>query len=121
VLTIEVPEGHPGPAAVTAAWLTRGLSWAPSYRIDISDPDRLEIEQSAVIRNELEDLWEKAITLILRKELIGALVSAERDPRTEVGERGPGQLNPSTKLTWTVEVPAGGELTLSYRYHYLVQ
>src|SRR5262245_23551716 len=37
-------------------YLTRGLSWAPSYRVDITDPKTLALEQQAVVKNELADL-----------------------------------------------------------------
>src|SRR5262249_31823540 len=49
---------------VFVSYLVRGLSWAPSYRLDISDPKTLTIEQQAVIRNELEDLKGAEVTLI---------------------------------------------------------
>jgi hypothetical protein len=44
------------PAAVTVTYLGRGLGWAPSYRVDVSDPRTLTVEQFAVVKNELRDL-----------------------------------------------------------------
>src|SRR5262245_14256092 len=49
---------------VSLRYLTHGLSWAPSYRIDISDPKSLALEQHAVIRNELTNLDNAEIRLI---------------------------------------------------------
>lgn len=49
---------------VTVSYLTKGLSWAPSYRIDLSDPATLVIAQKAVIRNELSDLGDVDLRLI---------------------------------------------------------
>ncbi len=49
---------------VTITYLTRGLAWAPSYRIDLSDPKSLSIRQQAVVRNELEDLSGAELRLI---------------------------------------------------------
>jgi hypothetical protein len=49
---------------VTLRYLTHGLSWAPSYRIDISDPKSLALEQHAVIRNELTNLDGAEVRLI---------------------------------------------------------
>jgi len=49
---------------VTLRYLTHGLSWAPSYRLDISDPKTLKLEQNAVVRNELADLDGTAVRLI---------------------------------------------------------
>ncbi len=45
-----------GGADVSLSYLAKGLSFAPSYRLDIADPKTLTLSQTAVIRNELEDL-----------------------------------------------------------------
>ena len=49
---------------VTLRYLTHGLSWAPSYRVDITDPKTLALEQAATVRNELADLDGAAVRLI---------------------------------------------------------
>lgn len=49
---------------VNLRYLTHGISWAPSYRIDISDPKTLALEQHAVVRNELTDLTDAEVRLI---------------------------------------------------------
>jgi hypothetical protein len=49
---------------VALRYLTHGLAWAPSYRIDITDPKTLALEQNAVIRNELADLTDAEVRLI---------------------------------------------------------
>ena len=49
---------------VMIRYLTRGLSWAPSYRLDITDPKTLTLEQHAIIRNELVNLDGAEIRLI---------------------------------------------------------
>jgi len=49
---------------VTIRYLTRGLAWAPSYKIDITDPKSLTLEQHAVVRNELSDLKDAEVRLI---------------------------------------------------------
>jgi len=46
------------------SYLTHGISWAPSYRLDISDPKILGLEQQAVVKNELTDLDNAEIQLI---------------------------------------------------------
>jgi hypothetical protein len=53
-----------GPMTVHISYLTKGISWAPSYRVDIADPKSLRLAQSAVIRNELEDFEDAEIRLI---------------------------------------------------------
>ena len=52
------------PATVTISYLSKGLSWAPSYRVDISDPKTLQVRQKAVIKNELADLTGAEVRLI---------------------------------------------------------
>src|SRR4051812_22831058 len=49
---------------VTVRYLARGLAWAPSYKLDITDPKTLTLEQQAVVRNELADLDGAEIRLI---------------------------------------------------------
>lgn len=49
---------------VTLRYLTHGMAWAPSYRIDITDPKTLTLEQHAVVKNELSDLAGAEIRLI---------------------------------------------------------
>src|SRR5262249_48672272 len=44
--------------------LTHGLAWAPSYRVDISDPKTLKIELATVIKNELAALEGAELRLI---------------------------------------------------------
>ena len=45
-------------------YLTKGMTWSPSYRIDISDAKTLKIEQNAIIANELMPLENADISLI---------------------------------------------------------
>lgn len=52
------------PGAFELEWIGRGMSWAPSYRIDLSDPETLVLRQKAVIRNEMRDLESVEIGLI---------------------------------------------------------
>lgn len=53
-----------GPVEVELTYLTKGLSYAPSYRLDIADPETLAIAETAVVRNELEDLRDVEVQLI---------------------------------------------------------
>ena len=63
-LLLTVGETDKAENKVAISYLTRGLSWAPSYRIDITDPKTLVLEQQAVIKNELTDLDGAEIKLI---------------------------------------------------------
>jgi hypothetical protein len=63
-LLLTVPETDKADSKVFVNYLTRGLSWAPSYRVDITDPKTLAVEQYAVVKNELADLDGTEILLI---------------------------------------------------------
>ncbi len=68
---------------VTIHYLTRGLAWAPSYKIDITDPATLTLEQHAVIRNELADLNGAEVRLISGYPSVAmAHVRSPLSPRT---------------------------------------
>jgi len=49
---------------VVIRYLTRGMTWAPSYKVDISDPKTLTLEQHAVVKNELADIADAEVRLI---------------------------------------------------------
>lgn len=53
-----------GDTKVSIRYIAHGLSWAPSYRLDISDPKTLVLEQHAVLRNELANLDGAEVRLI---------------------------------------------------------
>ena len=63
VLELTAPAGAPRSTAVLT-YLTKGLSFAPSYRLDIANPTMLQIAQTAVLRNELEDLAGVEVELV---------------------------------------------------------
>ena len=64
VLVLTVLEAKKKPCPVYISYLTKGLGWAPSYRVDITDPAKMSIEQNAVIRNELETVGDAELYLI---------------------------------------------------------
>src|SRR5262249_2725958 len=63
-LLLTIGETDKAQNKVFISYLTRGLSWAASYRVDITDPKTLILEQHAVIKNELADLDGAEIKLI---------------------------------------------------------
>ena len=63
-LLLTVSETDKADSKVFVNYLTRGLSWAPSYRVDITDPKTLAVDQYAVVKNELADLDGTEIMLI---------------------------------------------------------
>lgn len=56
--------GKKKPATIVMSYLANGMAWAPSYRVDISNPKKLTIELKAVIKNELEDIEDAEMYLI---------------------------------------------------------
>jgi len=48
----------------TVSYLAKGITWAPSYRIDIADGDLAAISAKAVVINEVEDLEDVTLQLI---------------------------------------------------------
>ncbi|QJW96008.1 DUF4139 domain-containing protein [Frigoriglobus tundricola] len=63
-LALTLAETDKAETKVTIRYIATGLSWAPSYRLDISDPKTLALEQNAVVRNELADLDGAEVRLI---------------------------------------------------------
>jgi hypothetical protein len=53
VLTVAKTDKKP---AITLSYLTHGLSWAPSYLVEIADGKTLAIEMAAAVRNEFANL-----------------------------------------------------------------
>lgn len=64
VLVLEASSIPKGPVTISISYLAKGIAWAPSYRVDLADSSSLSIEQSAVIKNELEGLKDAEIKLI---------------------------------------------------------
>jgi len=64
VLLLTVGPGEKQAQTIRVTYLTRGLGWAPSYRVDLSDPKTLALELATVIKNELSDLKDAEIRLI---------------------------------------------------------
>jgi hypothetical protein len=64
VLVFDVRKAPAKGGAVRVTWLTKGLAWMPSYRVDLGEDKNLRIRQNAVVRNESNDLAGTEIQLI---------------------------------------------------------
>ena len=65
VLVFEVPADAGGkPMSLAVSYLSKGIGWAPSYRVRLGDGNALTLEQQALVRNEMEDLKGVAVRLI---------------------------------------------------------
>jgi len=55
----------PAPDRVlTATYLAKGITWAPSYMVDVSDPEKARLSAKAIIVNEAADLDDVQVALI---------------------------------------------------------
>jgi hypothetical protein len=64
VLILTTDDATAPKQVVRISYLTNGLAWAPSYRVDLLDDKQLAIEQTAVVKNELLDLKDVEVYLI---------------------------------------------------------
>jgi hypothetical protein len=64
VLILDVKGAEEQAPTMRVKYLAKGMAWAPSYRVDTSDPDELTIRQKAVIKNELCDIEDAELYLI---------------------------------------------------------
>ena len=49
---------------LNVSYLTKGIAWAPSYRIDLDDDKKLTLVQKSIIKNELGDIHDAEFFLI---------------------------------------------------------
>jgi len=64
VLVFDVRRAPANGGTVMVTYLTKGLAWLPSYRLDLTDPKKLSIRQNAVVRNEMGDVENTELQLI---------------------------------------------------------
>lgn len=62
-LTVRLRSPHPDDW-VSLSYLAKGITWAPSYLVDISDPKLAKLSASALIVDEAEDLTDTHVDLI---------------------------------------------------------
>ena len=63
VLVLSAPKAQKDDK-VMITYVTHGLAWAPSYRVDMTDPKSLAVELSAIVKNELTNLDDAELRLI---------------------------------------------------------
>jgi hypothetical protein len=62
-IKMELEKAAPG-KTVGISYLARGIAWAPSYIIDLSDAENAKLSAKAVVINEVADLKEVALDLV---------------------------------------------------------
>ena len=118
-LFLTLGEAAKGETKVSLRYLAHGLSWAPNYRIDISDPKSLVLEQHAVIRNELTKLDGAEVRLISGYPSVQfSHVRSLLAPRTSLAmffhELGSGEVRYSDGLSNTVSQQSLGNFRSPY-------
>lgn len=63
----------------------------------------------------------KDVTLAIRCGFSGKLIEADGDPQATLRTEGIASVNPRRQLDWTIQIPAGKEKELNYRYEVLVR
>jgi hypothetical protein len=51
-------------ASIKVTYLQKGIAWAPSYIVDISQPERAKIKMKALIINDIEDLENCTVSFV---------------------------------------------------------
>ncbi len=62
-LRLELDRPAPG-EKLSISYLARGISWSPSYLIDLSDPKTAQLTAAAVVVNEVADLEDVRLDLV---------------------------------------------------------
>jgi hypothetical protein len=117
VLLFRVGEVAKPPATIVISYLTRGMAWVPSYRVDIADPKTLSLRQSAVVKNELADLRDAEVFLISGfpnvefAHVTSPLSLATSLPQffAELGQRAPGAAHASLANVVSQQVVLGND------------
>ena len=64
VLLFKAGNVSAGGSKIYVTYLSKGITWAPSYKVNLTDGEKLELTQKAVLKNELMDLADADIHLI---------------------------------------------------------
>ena len=64
VMVFNASKKDGGGGKIRVVYLTKGATWAPSYRVDILDGKRLRIEQATVVRNEGLPMTDAEVSLV---------------------------------------------------------
>ncbi|MEX0776305.1 MAG: hypothetical protein WD042_11425 [Phycisphaeraceae bacterium] len=64
VMLLSLAGAEKKPTSVTIRYLSKGISWAPSYTVNLNDDRTLWITQQAVVKNELSTFKDAEVRLI---------------------------------------------------------
>ena len=83
VLVLDVKKITSAPAVISISYLTRGIAWAPSYKIELTGTDALKITQKAIVKNEFAKFSDTELNLISGFPNVKfAYVTSPLSPRT---------------------------------------
>ncbi len=114
------------PGNESLAYVTKTLSVpGRTEEVEVAEREAVTRGRQNFFRSTLDgtltilNLRKEAVNMVIRKELAGDIVRVDGNPGQVVGAAGPGQLNPSTELTWRITVAADETKSISYRYTFL--
>lgn len=81
-----------------------------------NDYQRTRVKGRLMVRN----FRGKDVTMAIRVEFSGKLLEADGKPDSKLRAEGVYSVNPRRQLDWTIQLPAGQEKELTYRYEVLV-
>ncbi|MCL5104137.1 MAG: hypothetical protein M1133_08480 [Armatimonadetes bacterium] len=57
--------GKPSSAEITLAYLEKGITWSPSYLVNIKDDEKADITLEAVLASDVEDLEDTEVSFVV--------------------------------------------------------
>jgi hypothetical protein len=127
-MELEKPAGGEN---VEVSFLARGITWVPSYRIDLSDEKTAHFSAQAQIINELADIQDAHVDLVTgfpniqfpelpnpvaMSQNVAEVLDKSDSAQDVQTARGLKQVNPKHVLTWTLELKPDEECTITYSY-----
>jgi len=115
------------PTTIRMSYLAKGLSWTPSYRVDISGDKDMTIEQKAIIKNELGAFNDADVFLIsgfpsvqfghvispLSLQQTWATFFQQLNTQIRPGNGGMGQILQQQAVVFNMAVPSPSGLDMS--------
>jgi len=81
-----------------------------------NDYQRTRVKGTLTVRN----FRGNDLTMTIRQEFSGKMLEADGKPESKLRAEGVTSVNPRRQLDWTIQLPAGQEKELTYRYEVLV-
>lgn len=109
-------------------FMARGITWAPSYIIDITHPEKDVLTAKALIINEAIDLntltgeihiknsQNRTIDMAIEKTTNGDVIDASSDGSLSYSGSGLKKIIPNSRIVWNIKLPPIEDNVLTYSY-----